>query len=246
MKNFKLTLSYDGTRYRGWQRQGNTDNTIQGKVEGLLSKLFDTPIEISGAGRTDAGVHAQGQVANFHVDTTMTADELCRRLRHMLPGDIGLMAVEEVPPRFHSRLSAVEKTYCYRVWNSDTPNVFLARYTHQVLGPLDVAAMARAAQQFVGTHDFLGFCSNKHFKKSSVRTIHSFRVERMGDEVRLTVTGDGFLYNMVRIMAGTLLEVGQGRRDGADIPAMLAEKNRLAAGETAPAKGLCLVEVRYE
>jgi tRNA pseudouridine38-40 synthase len=246
MKNFKLTLSYDGTRYRGWQRQGNTDNTIQGKVEGLLSKLFDTPIEISGAGRTDAGVHAQGQVANFHVDTTMTADELCRRLRHMLPGDIGLMAVEEVPPRFHSRLSAVEKTYCYRIWNSDTPNVFLARYTHQVPGPLDVDAMEQAAQQFVGTHDFLGFCSNKHFKKSSVRTIHSFRVERVGDEVRLTVTGDGFLYNMVRIMAGTLLEVGQGRRDGADIPAMLAEKNRLAAGETAPAKGLCLVEVRYE
>jgi tRNA pseudouridine38-40 synthase len=246
MKNFKLTLSYDGTRYRGWQRQGNTDNTIQGKVEGLLSKLFDTPIEISGAGRTDAGVHARGQVANFHVDTTMTADELCRRLRHMLPGDIGLMAVEEVAPRFHSRLSAVKKTYCYRVWNSDTPNVFLARYTHQVPGPLDVDAMARAAQQFVGTHDFLGFCSNKHFKKSSVRTIHRFQVERVGDEVRLTVTGDGFLYNMVRIMAGTLLEVGQGRRDGADIPATLAEKNRLVAGETAPAKGLCLVEVRYE
>ncbi len=246
MKNFKLTLSYDGTRYRGWQRQGNTSNTIQGKLEYLLTQLFDVPVELAGAGRTDAGVHAAGQVANFHVETDMGAESLCRRLRHMLPADIGLLRVEEVPSRFHSRLSAVEKTYCYRIWNSEVPNVFIQRFVHQVPGNLDLDAMARAAQLFVGTHDFRGFCSNKQFKKASVRTVRSFAVERLGGEVRLTVTGDGFLYNMVRILAGTLLEVGQGKRAPEDIPAMLAQRDRLAAGQTAPAKGLCLMEVRYE
>ena len=244
-KNFKLTLSYDGTRWRGWQKQGNTGSTIQGKLEDLLGRLFGTPVEISGAGRTDAGVHAAGQVANFHIDTDMTAEELLRRLRHMLPPDIGLLAVEEVPLRFHSRLSAIEKTYCYRIWNSETPNVFLQRYTYQVPAVLDLQAMQAGADLFLGTHDFRAFCSNRHYKKSTVRTITAFRIERLGEEVRMTVTGDGFLYNMVRILAGTLLEVGLGRRRPEEIPALLEGRSRPAAGETAPAKGLCLLQVRY-
>ena len=244
-KNFKLTLSYDGTRWRGWQKQGNTGSTIQGKLEDLLGRLFGTPVELSGAGRTDAGVHAAGQVANFHIDTDMTAEELLRRLRHMLPPDIGLLTVEEVPLRFHSRLSAIEKTYCYRIWNSETPNVFLQRYTYQVPAVLDLQAMQAGADLFLGTHDFRAFCSNRHYKKSTVRTITAFRIERLGEEVRMTVTGDGFLYNMVRILAGTLLEVGLGRRRPEEIPALLEGRSRPATGETAPAKGLCLLQVRY-
>ena len=245
-KNFKLTLSYDGTRWKGWQRLKTTDNTIQGKLEDLLSRLFGQPVEVTGAGRTDAGVHAAGQVANFHINTDMQAADLCRRLRHMLPPDIGLIQAEEVPARFHSRLSALEKTYCYRVWNSEVPNVFLQRYTYQLPGPLNLEAMQAAAACFTGTHDFRAFCSGRYAEKSTTRTITRFTVERQGDEIRMTVSGDGFLYNMVRILAGTLLEIGQGRRDTAEIPALLESRTRSNAGETAPARGLCLMEVRYE
>ena len=156
-----------------------------------------------------------------------------------------MLSVEEVDERFHSRFHAVEKTYCYRIWNSDQPCVFERKYVWNVEETLDVAAMEEAAQVFLGTHDFLAFCSNKHFKKSSVRTIHRFTVERAGPEIRFTVTGDGFLYNMVRILVGTLVAVSRGELSKEQLPQILESRVRENAGEMVPAKGLCLMEVVY-
>lgn len=246
MRNFKLLLAYDGTRYQGWQRQGNTAQTIQGKVEAVLSRLLDAPIEISGSGRTDAGAHARGQVANFHADTERSPSEILAALRQYLPADIGVLEVCEVEPRFHARLCARQKTYVYRVWNSDAPNVFERNYVYQISAPLDVEAMRNASNDFLGTHDFQPFCSNKRSKKSTVRTVYDLRIDRREAELRFTITGDGFLYNMVRIMVGTLLEIGRHQLDAGCIPAIFASGSRESAGPTAPAQGLCLMEVFYE
>lgn len=246
MPNFRMVLSYDGTRYQGWQRQGNTKNTIQARLEQALSRILETPVEVHGSGRTDAGAHALGQVASFRAGTAQSPQAILRALRRALPEDIGALSLEEAPPRFHARLSAAGKTYRYRVWNSERPNVLERRYLYALPAPLDVPAMARAAQDLLGTHDFRSFCANSRLKKSSVRTVRALEIERLGEEVRFTVTGDGFLYNMVRILVGTLLEVGLHRRDPESIPAILAARTRAAAGETAPARGLCLMEVYYD
>lgn len=245
MRNFKLLLCYDGSRYRGWQRLGDCENTIQGKLEYVLSRMANEPIEVIGSGRTDAGAHAQGQTANFHCRTDLSCWEILAYLRHYLPEDIGIVSVEEVDDRFHSRFHAKSKTYRYRIWNSDLPCVFERRFVWQVEEVLDVDAMQQAAQLFLGTHDFLGFCSNKHFKKSSVRTITRFSVERVGPEIHFVVTGDGFLYNMVRIMVGTLVAIGRGESASEIIPAVLSSRIREQAGETVPPQGLCLMEVEY-
>lgn len=246
MRNFKLVLAYDGTRYRGWQRLGNSPDTIQGKLEQTLSRILEQPVEVHGSGRTDAGAHAKGQVASFRAETDRSCREITALLRQYLPEDIGVLELTEAAPRFHARLSATGKTYVYRVWNSRMPNVFERRYVHQIGEPLDVEAMGRAAADFLGTHDFLAFCSNKHFKKSSVRTVTALEIQQLGHEVRFTVTGNGFLYNMVRIMVGTLLEIGLHRRTETAIPDVLASRSREQAGETAPARGLCLEEVYYQ
>lgn len=246
MRNLKLLLCYDGTRYRGWQRLGDSDNTIQGKLEAVLTRMAGHPVEVIGSGRTDAGAHALGQTANFHCCTDMSCEEIRAYLRRYLPEDIGVISVEEAPERFHSRYAATEKTYRYRVWNSELPCVFERRFVYQVEEPLDVAAMHEAAQLFLGSHDFTAFCSNKRLKKSAVRTITRFAVEHQGPEVVFTVTGDGFLYNMVRILVGTLLEIGRGERRMQSLPQVLEGRVREAAGPTAPAGGLCLMEVRYE
>lgn len=246
MRNFKLLLSYDGSRYKGWQRLGNTDQTIQGKLEAVVTRMVGRPAEVIGSGRTDAGAHAMGQVANFHADTQLSPEEIRDYLRHYLPEDIGVRSVEEVNERFHSRFHATQKTYVYRIWNSEAPCVFERKYVWPMAEALNLDAMKDAAQQFLGTHDFMAFCSNKHFKKSSVRTIYALEIDRIGEELRFTVTGDGFLYNMVRIIVGTLLAVGKGALAAEDIPNILESKRREQAGETVPAKGLCLMEVRYE
>ena len=246
MRNFKLLLEYDGSRYRGWQRLADSDMTIQGKLEAVLTRMAGEAVEVIGSGRTDAGAHAKGQVANFHCDTAMSCEEILEYLRQYLPEDIGVISLEEVSPRFHSRFHAVEKTYRYRIWNSDAPNVFARKYTWKMTEPLNIDAMRECAQKFLGEHDFLAFCSNKHFKKSSVRRISSFEIQQEGPEIWFTVSGDGFLYNMVRIMVGTLVAIGRGSMDVEDIPVILEGRIREKAGETAPAKGLCLMEVRYE
>ncbi|MBQ7692212.1 MAG: tRNA pseudouridine(38-40) synthase TruA [Oscillospiraceae bacterium] len=245
MRNFKLTLCYDGGRYRGWQRQGNTENTIQAKLEAILSRLLGQEIELAASGRTDAGVHARCQVCSFRAESEEGADVLLTKLRTFLPEDIGAIALEEAPERFHARLSCREKTYLYRVWNSAQPNVFERRYLYPFPEALDLDEMRRAAALLLGEHDFSAFCTNPRMKKSAVRRLTDIRIERAGGEVRFCYTGSGFLYNMVRIMTGTLLEVGAGRRSAESVQAALVSRDRAAAGPTAPAQGLILWDVRY-
>ena len=244
MRNIRLDICYDGTRYRGWQRLPGKDDTIQGKLETTLSRILGEEIEISGSGRTDAGVHARGQVANFHCQSAMPCEELLRQLRQYLPEDIGILSCKDCSPRFHARLNALEKTYCYRIWNSQSPCVFERRYVAVMPQALDLDAMARAARHLEGEHDFAAFCGNPKFKKSTVRYIRSVRICRERDEVRLYFTGNGFIHNQVRIMVGTLIEVGRGERGAQSIPALFGGK-RSEAGFLAPAQGLCLMEVVY-
>ncbi len=245
MKNYKITLQYDGTRYNGWQRQGNTKNTIQGKIEDILGKMVGHAVEIHGSGRTDKGVHARMQVANFKIKTELKTREIMGYINEYLPEDIGIVDICEEDEKFHSRLCAKRKTYIYRIWNSGTPNVFEHRYMERIEEALDENAMKRAAAYFEGTHDFLGFSSVKRYKKSTVRTIYKADVVRDGEEIRIVFEGDGFLYNMVRIMAGTLVEIGRKRRSAESIIEIFETKNREKAGRTMPAKGLTLISVSY-
>ena len=219
MQNYRLTLAYDGTRYRGWQRLPPPAKTVQASVETALGDIFGQPLEISGSGRTDAGVHAACQVASFHAPKRPT-DEVLAQLRRLLPEDIGALTLDYAPERFHARLSAVEKTYVYRL-------------------------MRAGAAGLVGTHDFFTFCANRQMKKSTVRTLRRLDITQEDAELRFTLTADGFLYHMARILVGTLLEVGLGRRPAESLPALFDARCRALAGETAPAKGLWLMEVRY-
>lgn len=243
--NVKLTIQYDGTRYDGWQRQGNTDNTLQGRLEGVLSRMVGKPVEIQGAGRTDAGVHAQGQVASVHLPEGYTPQEVQNYLNRYLPEDVAVVDVVEVGERFHARLSATGKEYRYHIRMGSVPNVFARKYQYRVEEPLDLAAMERAAGYLTGKHDFRSFCGNRRFKKSTVREVFHIGVEVCGSDLTLVYRGDGFLYNMVRILTGTLLEVGLGQRTPESMVDVLEAKERTAAGKTAPAQGLVLQEVYY-
>ena len=245
MKNYKMTVRYDGTRYNGWQRQGNTPNTIQGKIEDILSRMTGHSVEIHGSGRTDKGVHALAQTANFKIDTEMTAAEIMEYINRYLPEDIGIIELSEADERFHSRLCVKSKTYVYRIWNSDIPNVFGHKYMYTVRGALDIEKMRETAAKFLGTHDFLPFSSLKKHKKSTVRTIYDISVEKDGAEIRITVTGSGFLYNTVRIISGTILEAGMLRRTPESVLECFESGSREKAGETLPAKGLTLLRVDY-
>lgn len=244
MRNLRLDICYDGTRYRGWQRLPGRDDTIQGKLEATLSRILGEPVEVSGSGRTDAGVHARGQVASFHCESTMPCGEILAALRRYLPEDIGIYSCRDVSPRFHARLNAKEKTYLYRIWNSDAPCVFDRRYVAVMPEALNLDAMEKAAQQLLGQHDFSAFCGNAKMKKSTVRFIRAIGIKRQGQEIHIRVTGNGFLHSMVRILVGTLVEVGRGERSVSGIPALFGGK-RAEAGFLAPAQGLCLEEVVY-
>lgn len=245
-KNMALLLEYDGSRYDGWQRQGNTDNTIEGKLEKILERLTGACQQVHGSGRTDAGVHAAGQVANVCLDTDMSEGEIRDYLNRYLPEDIKVLQVREVPERFHSRLWAKEKTYTYYIDMDEKSSVFARKYTYAVGKGLDVGAMEQAVGYLVGTHDFAGFCSNKKKKKSTVRTIKDIRFQVSKNCLSVSVTGDGFLYNMVRILVGTLIEIGLGKRTPDSVKEVLDCRDRQAAGFMAPARGLFLVSVVYE
>lgn len=251
MYSYKCITAYEGTRYNGWQRQGNTDNTIQGKIEEILSKMLETPIEIIASGRTDAGVHALGQVFHFHCSADLfavsTDAEFLTALNGYLPKDIRILSIERCSSRFHARLNAEQKTYQYRIDISPYGNLFLRNTTHHIAAPLDLQAIKRGADYLLGTHDFKSFCSNKRMKKSSVRTIYDIQIHEDYEHQLLlfTFTGNGFLYNMVRILSGTLIEIGLGLRSYEDIPAILKGCDRGLAGHTAPAKGLFLLSVQY-
>ena len=244
MRNLRLDICYDGTRYRGWQRLPGREDTIQGKLETALSRILGEPIEVSGSGRTDAGVHARGQVANFHCESELSAAEILANLRRYLPEDIGIYSCKEVSPRFHARLNAREKTYCYRIWNSDAPCVFARRFVAVMPEKLDVEAMKQAGDLLLGRHDFSGFCGNAKMKKSTIRELYAIDISRQGEEIHIRYTGNGFLYNMARILTGTLVEVGRGQREADSIPALFGAK-REQAGFLAPAHGLCREEVIY-
>lgn len=243
--NYKLTIQYDGTRYDGWQRLGDSDSTIQGKLETVLSRLTATQVEVHGAGRTDAGVHALGQVASVKLPKGLSPAEVMAYLNQYLPEDIAVVEVQTADERFHARLNAVGKVYRYEIRMGGVPDVFRRKYQYRVEQPLDLAEMERAAALLTGRHDFRAFCANKRYKKSTVRTVSAIELAVRGADLAITFRGDGFLHHMVRILTGTLLEVGLGQRRAEDMPDILASLDRARAGKTAPAQGLTLVQVIY-
>ena len=245
MRRLKLLLEYEGTAYHGWQIQPGL-STIQGILQDLLARLAGGSVQVTGAGRTDAGVHACGQVASFSAELRLEPATLRRALNASLPKDIVVRSVEEVPEGFDARRCAQARTYRYTILRREYPSACLGRHSLYVPYPLDAMAMVEAARVFVGTHDFSAFRAGSCTAKTPVRTILDASWRRVGDLWHFEIAGNAFLQHMVRIMVGTLLEVGRGRRTAADVAAVLASCDRRRAGKTAPAHGLCLMEVRYE
>ncbi len=245
MNNYKITVQYEGSRYNGWQRQGNTQNTIQGKFEDVLSRMTGRFTEVNASGRTDAGVHAKGQVVNFKCDVQMSEAEIVDYINRYLPKDIAVTDIEEVPDRFHARLNARSKTYEYIIATKKKADVFNRRTQYFIDEIPDIELMKKAAELLIGNHDFKGFSSVNRTKKSTVRTINSIDIEESKNVLTIRINGSGFLYNMVRIICGTLLEIGLGKRDISCIYEVFKTQNRGLAGPTLPAEGLILTEVFY-
>ena len=247
MRNIKLTVAYDGTDYYGFQEQRGTGlPTIQEVLEAALSKMAGSYIQVYGAGRTDSGVHARGQVVNF--DCTkwpVPTERLALALNGVLPNDIAAVKAEDVAPDFHARFSAQGKTYLYRVYNHNIPSPFENRYSHYMPSFLDTGAMGKAAALLEGTHDFKTFQAANSPVRNTVRTIFQTSVYRESNVIYFSLSGDGFLYNMVRIITGTLLEIGQGKRSPATMSDTIAARDRIAAGPTVPGRGLFLEKVYY-
>lgn len=245
MRNIKLTIEYDGTRYQGWQRLGDSDKTIQGKIENILTQMTRTRIEIIGSGRTDAGTHARGQIANFKTDSKMVLSEMIDFLNRYLPQDIVVKKAEEVPERFHARYNAKGKQYSYYIWNNTIPSAFERNYSFHYSEELNFELMNEACRKLTGTHDFIGFSSLKKTKKSTTRTIDELSIQKEGNLIHFTFVGNGFLHKMVRILMGTILEIGSGKMKLEIIDEVFESKIRSEAGMTVPAQGLFLDEVYY-
>lgn len=245
MRNFKMIVSYDGTRYFGWEHQPTQPMTIQGKLESVLSHLDGRPVTVIGAGRTDAGVHARAMTCNALLETELEPVEIQRYMNRYLPEDISVNDVKIAADRFHSRFKAIGKTYRYTLWYGNAKPVFDRRYVTQLSEMPDLDRMRQGADHLMGMHDFKSFCGNSHFKKGSVRVIDSINIETSGSYIRLYFHGNGFLQNQVRIMVGTLLEIGYGRMEPGSIDDILSARDRQKAGPTAPAQGLCLMKVDY-
>lgn len=244
MTNIKLTIQYDGTNYCGWQKQKN-GISIQEEIETAIFKVTGEDVNLIGSGRTDKGVHALGQVANFKTNSKIPPDRFRYALNSNLPQDISIVFSELVDDSFHSRYDAKGKTYKYTIYNGEIRNPIYNRYAYHVPVKLDIDSMEKAAESFLGSHDFKAFMSSKTSVKSTVRTINSISLDKEKDLIYFTVNGNGFLYNMVRIIVGTLVEVGLGRISWQSIPDIIKSKDRKEAGHTAPAKGLCLEKVYY-
>ena len=244
MRRIRLTVEYDGTNYGGWQLQDNAP-TVQGCLEQALFELTGEHTRITGASRTDAGVHAKGQVAHFDTESNIPADRFSYALNTHLPPDIRVQESAEAAQGFHSRFWTSGKRYSYTIFNKKHASALLAHRSWHVYRDLDVDKMQRAANDLVGTHDFAAFCATGGSAKTTVRTLHDVRVERMGDCVIITVEGNAFLYNMVRIIAGTMLDIGMGRKEPSSFRKALETGDRLALGITAPASGLELTRVYY-
>lgn len=244
MKRVKLTVAYDGTNYHGWQVQPN-GNTIEAELNRHLSELLGEEIRVTGASRTDAGVHALGNVAVFDTSARMPAEKISYAMNTRLPEDIRIQESCEVAPDFHPRFCRTVKTYEYRILNRRFPDPTKRLYSYFYYYPLDVEKMKTAAAYLVGEHDFQSFCTMKPDLENTVRRIYSLDIEKEGDMILMRVTGNGFLYNMVRIIAGTLIRVGGGFIPPESMQAILDGKNRKLAGETARPEGLTLVEIQY-
>ncbi|MEN0644018.1 tRNA pseudouridine(38-40) synthase TruA [Alkalicoccobacillus gibsonii] len=244
-KNFKLTIQYDGTRYKGWQRLGKGENTIQGKIENVLTEMAGYPIEIIGSSRTDAGVHALAQVANVKLNLNITVHELKSYLNRYLPEDISVTKVEMVHERFHARYNSADKTYVYKIWNEAYSHPFLRKFSMHVAEPLKLDQMKQASSYFIGEHDFTAFSNAKSKKKSNVRTIQSIDFSIKDGLLEIRIKGDGFLYNMVRKIIGTLIKVGLGEMKAEAIPGILESKEREHAG-FADANGLYLEAIEFK
>lgn len=245
MYNYCLTIQYDGSRYKGWQRLGNAENTIQGKIEQVLTQFAGQEIEIIGCSRTDAGVHALAQIANFKLKEYKPEDQIKNYLNQYLPKDICVIKVIAVPDNFHARYNAKSKAYQYKIWNKDHSNPFMRKYSMQVKQRLDITLMKEASKHFLGEHDFTAFSNAKSKKKSMVRNIYTVCVEEENGFIIIRITGDGFLYNMVRWMVGTLIEVGLGNLSGDQIPDIIEAKERDKTGNLAEAGGLYLEKIDY-
>lgn len=245
MKRVRLTVAYDGTNYHGWQLQDN-GITIESELNRALSGLLGEEIRVIGASRTDSGVHALGNVAVFDTESRIPGEKISYALNQRLPEDIRIRKSEEVAPDWHPRHCPSRKTYEYRIYCSEFPMPVKRLYSHFTYHPLDTERMRRAARLLEGEHDFKSFCQTGAQVESTVRTIYSLQIEEQGEEVVIRVCGNGFLYNMVRIIAGTLMEVGQGRREPESMEEILAACSRSAAGPTAPARGLTLVKYEFE
>jgi tRNA pseudouridine38-40 synthase len=242
--NYKMTISYDGTHYRGWQRLKNDEKSIQFKIERVISELYKSEIVIIGSGRTDAGVHALCQIANFHAENTYTTEEIYRYVNHYLPEDIAVNDIEIMDEQFHSRFNVSEKHYQYKIWNGIHSNVFERKNSYWVNDSLNIDKMKEAAKLLIGKHNFLGF-SSKSKKKNTIRDIFNISITSEGAMISIDIYGEGFLYNMVRIIVGTLIEIGQSKKDIDVIQRIFSSGIREEAGFTVPGKGLCLVNVTY-
>ncbi len=244
MRNIKLTIEYDGTSYGGWQKQKN-NRTIQQCIEEAIKLLTGEEVELIGSSRTDAGVHAKGMVANFITNSKIPADKFREAINTKLPDDIGIIKSEEVDKNFHSRYDSKGKTYCYTLVNRYEKVCLGRSYVYQVRDELNYNLMKDAAKYFLGKHDFKAFKTNGSSVKTSVRTISGLELELKGDVLKIFISADGFLYNMVRIIAGTLIEVGNGKYPPEHIKEILQHCDRSCAGPTAPARGLTLVEYEF-
>jgi len=244
MQNFKIIIQYDGTNYHGWQIQIN-GRTIQGELTRVLSMLDHRSVTVHGAGRTDAGVHAEGQVANFFLDRDFQTEKLRDAINGNLDGDIRVHSVERVAEEFNARQCAKQKTYCYRIWTANVVSPFAYRYVHAFRGQLDLEAMRAAAASLIGKHDFGAFTSGESDVQDHIRTLFRLDIQQSADEVLILAEGDGFLRYMVRTIAGTLIDVARGKQTAARVSEILESRNRSRAGFCAPANGLTLVRVDY-
>lgn len=244
MRTYKLTIAYDGTRYQGWQRQPDTELTIQGTLERAISSLKGYPVEVNGSGRTDSGVHAKAQTASIRLPGKVEEDAFLKELNRMLPEDIRVTGMELVKNRFHARYSATGKQYVYTIDTREKADVFTRKYCFHCPEHLDIEAMRAASEYLIGKHDFAAF-TDRNEEQSTIRKIYDIRIEKQGNKVKILYEGNGFMYHMVRILTGTLLEVGTGKRTIEETKILLDSGERSQAGFLVPACGLMLKEVYY-
>lgn len=244
MRNIMIEIEYDGTNFCGWQTQPK-GRTVQAEIGNVLYQLTRQDITIHGAGRTDAKVHAKGQAASFILDNRIPTSRIPLAMNSLLPEDISIKGAYEVPLDFHARYSAIGKRYGYQIYRGSSPSALLRNYSYHVFKSLDLGRMKEGSKLLLGTHDFRGFMTSGSSVKNTVRTLHSISIEEMGESLWITFEGNGFLYNMVRIMVGTLIELSTGRFDQKRLLLALNEKDRTFAGPTAPPQGLFLEKVYY-